>query len=391
MKRISVSVLLLAGFSGGAFAQSSVTLYGIIDEGFLMNNNAKGGHQYALVSGSESGSRWGLKGTEDLGGGLSTIFNLEGGLNSSTGALGQNGDLFGRQAYVGVASQTYGTVTFGRQYPTGYDYVGSLTASPQWALGGAGFGAHPSDLDNLDGTYRLNNTVKYKSPNFRGFSLGAMYSLGGVAGDVSRNEAYSIGAGYTNGPLIVAAEYSFVKNPNFALYGNKANDSATGSNITGPVISGYATAGSQDVAAVGANYKLGDSTLGLVYSHTSFNNLGATAVAGLTGPAFTGKAVFNIVEANAKYMITPALQLGAAYSYTAGASMAGKSGAKYNQVDLGLDYLVSTRTDLYLVGIYQVASGHDSTGAAAVAQIAFATQSTSNRQLVAVAGIRHKF
>jgi predicted porin len=391
MKRISVAVLLLSGFSGAAVAQNSVTLYGVVDEGLMFNNNAKGARQYALVSGSASGSRWGLKGTEDLGGGLSTIFDLEGGFNSSTGALGQNGDIFGRQAYVGLASPTYGTLTLGRQYPTGYDYVGSLTASPQWALGGAGFGAHPSDLDNLDGTYRLNNAVKYKSANFRGFSFGALYSLGGVAGNFTKNQAYSVGAGYNNGPLIVAAEYSSAKNPNFALYGNKANDSTTGSNMSGPVISGFATAGSQDVAAVGANYQLGSATLGLVYSHTSFNDLGATPVTGVTGPAFKGKAVFNIVEANAKYMLTPALQLAAAYSYTAGSSLAGKSGAKYNQVDLGIDYFVSNRTDLYVVGIYQVASGHDSTGGDAVAQIAFTTQSTSNRQFVTVAGIRHKF
>ncbi len=391
MKKTSIALLLLAGTSSGAFAQSSVMLYGIIDEGFLVNSNAKGERQYALVSGSASGSRWGIKGNEDLGGGLSTIFDLQGGFNSSTGALGQNGDLFGRQVYVGLASTTWGSVTLGRQYPTSYDFVGSLTASPQWALGGAGYGAHPSDLDNLDGTYRLNNTVKYKSPSIQGFSFGAMYSLGGVAGDFTRNQTYSVAAGYNQGPLVVAAEYTSVKNPNFALYGNKANDSATGSNMSGPVISGYATAGSQDVAAVGANYQLGDATLGLVYSHTSFDDLGATAVSGFTGPAFRGKAIFNIIEANGRYMLTPSLQLAAAYSYTAGTSMAGKSGAEYNQVDLGADYYLSKRTDLYVVGIYQTASGHDSTGGVAVAQIAFATQSTSNRQLVAVAGIRHKF
>src|ERR1700742_4459947 len=102
MKKISLAILLMAGGSGTAMAQSSVTLYGIVDEGIMFNNNARTGQQYALVSGSESGSRWGLRGTEDLGGGLSTIFVLEGGFNSSTGALGQNGDIFGRQAYVGL-------------------------------------------------------------------------------------------------------------------------------------------------------------------------------------------------------------------------------------------------------------------------------------------------
>jgi predicted porin len=390
MKKISLAILLMAGGSGTAMAQSSVTLYGIVDEGIMFNNNARTGQQYALVSGSESGSRWGLRGTEDLGGGLSTIFVLEGGFNSSTGALGQNGDIFGRQAYVGLAAPTWGQVLFGRQYPTAYDYVGALTAASQWALGGAGFGAHPADLDNLDGTYRVNNAVKYKSPSFGGFSFGGTYSFGGIAGDFSRNQIYSLAVGYSMGPLTAAASYTNTRNPNFSLWGNKANDSATGSNMSGPVISGLATAGSQDVAAVGANYKLGDATVGVVYSHTKFNDLGALPVTGVSS-ALRGTAIFNIVEANFKYMLTPALLLGASYSYTAAGSLRGLSGARYNQVDLGADYNVSKRTDLYLVGIFQQASGHDSTGANAVAQIAFATQSSTNRQVVAVAGIRHRF
>ncbi|MBN3845650.1 porin [Paraburkholderia sp. Ac-20342] len=390
MKKISLAVLLLAGGSGAAMAQSSVTLYGIVDEGLMFNNNARTGQQFALASGSESGSRWGLRGAEDLGGGLSAVFTLEGGFSSSTGALGQNGDLFGRQAYVGLAAPTWGQVLLGRQYLSGYDYVGALTAAAQWALGGAGFGAHPADLDNLDGTYRVNNAVKYKSPSFGGFSFGGTYSFGGVAGDFSRNQIYSLAAGYSMGPLTAAAQYTHASNPNYSLWGNKANDSSTGSNMSGPVISGLATAGSQDVAAVGVNYKIGDATLGAIYSHASFNNLGTLVVAGASN-GLRGTAVFNIIEANAKYMLTPALQLGASYTYTAAGSLRGLSGARYQQVNLGVDYNLSKRTDLYLVGIYQQASGHDSTGANAVAQIAFATQSSTNRQVVAVAGIRHKF
>ena len=390
MKKISLAALLLAGGSSAAMAQSSVTLYGIVDEGFLFNNNAKTGQQFGLVSGSESGSRWGMRGIENLGGGLSTIFVLEGGFNSSTGALGQNGDIFGRQVYVGLTAPTWGQVLFGRQYPTGYDYVGALTAASQWALGGAGYGAHPADLDNLDGTYRVNNAVKYKSPTFGGFSFGGTYSFGGIAGDFTRNQIYSVAAGYSMGPLTAAVQYTNTRNPNYSLWGNKANDSTTGSNMSGPVISGLATAGSQDVAAAGANYRIGDATVGVVYSHTSFNSLGTTAVSGVSN-ALRGTAVFNIVETNFKYMVTPALLLGASYSYTAAGSLHGLSGARYHQVNLGADYNVSKRTDLYLVGIYQQASGHDSTGANAVAQIAFATQSSTNRQVVAVAGIRHKF
>jgi predicted porin len=265
-----------------------------------------------------------------------------------------------------------------------------MTAAGQWALGGAGFGAHPADLDNLDGTYRVNNSVKYKSPSFGGFSFGGTYSFGGVAGDFSRNQIYSVAAGYNMGPVSIAAAYTKANNPNFSLWGNKANDSTTGSNMSGPVISGLSTAGSQDVAAVGATYKIGDGSLGVVYSHTSFNDLGSTTVTGASNTV-RGTEVFNVVEANGRYMLTPALQVGVSYAYTAAGSLRGLSGARYHQVNLGFDYNVSKRTDFYLVGIYQQASGHDSTGAPAMAQIAFATQSSTNRQVVAVGGIRHRF
>jgi len=391
MKKIMFAVLFVSGFSGAAIAQSSATLYGVVDEGFMVSTNANGSRQFALASGTDSGSRWGLKGVEDLGGGASALFTLENGFNSNTGALGQNGTLFGRQAFVGLSSKTLGTVILGRQYPTGYDFVGPFSAGGDWAGTGAGYGAHPGDLDNLDGTYRTNNTVKYKSPSFSGASFGAMYSFGGVAGNMTRNEVYSLGAGYANGPVAFGAGYTFVKNPNYSFYGDKANDSTTASNMSGPVFSGYATAGSQQIAALGASYKFGAATLSAVYSNTKFSNLGSTAVAGLTTSAFGGEAVFNVYEVSGKYSVTPALQVAGAYAYTRGASMLGESGAKYNQVDLGADYSLSRRTDLYVLGFYQMASGHDSTGGNAVASIAFATPSSSNRQLVVVTGIRHKF
>src|ERR1700722_13901804 len=93
-----------------AHAQNSVTLYGIIDTGFTYTHNSGGSaSQFAMTSGNESGSRWGLKGSEDLGGGLKTIFQLENGFNSTTGKLGQNGREFGRQAFVGLSGSGWGT------------------------------------------------------------------------------------------------------------------------------------------------------------------------------------------------------------------------------------------------------------------------------------------
>ena len=130
MKKSLLALVALGAFAGAAHAQSSVTLYGIIDEGFIFNNNAKGGHLYGLSSGVMQGSRFGLRGTEDLGGGLKAIFVLENGFDVNSGRLGQGGLMFGRQAYVGLSSQ-FGTVTLGRQYDSVVDYVGPLPSDVQ--------------------------------------------------------------------------------------------------------------------------------------------------------------------------------------------------------------------------------------------------------------------
>src|ERR1700734_1212016 len=117
MKRTLLAAAIPAIFlSTVAHAQSSVTLYGLIDEGFDFTTNGQGHRGYEMVSGDTAGSRWGLKGNEDLGGGLSAVFQLENGFNPNTGALGQGGLEFGRQAFVGVSSKQLGTVTLGRQY-----------------------------------------------------------------------------------------------------------------------------------------------------------------------------------------------------------------------------------------------------------------------------------
>ncbi len=134
MKQIrSLALLTLpaALYAVDAHAQSSVTLYGIVDAGIAYVHNAQnanGGNASSLVkfsSGNLSGSRWGLRGTEDLGGGLAALFQLENGFNIGTGALGQGQREFGRKAVVGLSSSTYGTVTLGRQYDPVVDLVGS--------------------------------------------------------------------------------------------------------------------------------------------------------------------------------------------------------------------------------------------------------------------------
>ncbi|WP_143281835.1 porin, partial [Caballeronia humi] len=171
MKKHSYSLCAIAAssaFATAAYGQSSVTLYGIIDAGFNYQSNANGGRLFAMTSGVNQGSRFGLLGSEDLGGGLKAIFRLENGFDVTNGRLGQGGLMFGRQAYVGL-SNPYGTLTFGRQYDSLIDFGSQYSVSNQW---GGYISAHPGDLDNFNYSFRSNNAVKFTSANYAGFSFG---------------------------------------------------------------------------------------------------------------------------------------------------------------------------------------------------------------------------
>jgi predicted porin len=385
MKKSLLTLAALGTFAGAAQAQSSVTLYGIVDAGVLYSNNIGGPNLYGTSSSNLQGSRWGLRGTEDLGGGLKVRFVLENGFNVFSGRLGQGGDEFGRGS-VGLLSQL-GTLTLGRQYDSVASYTGAFEAASQWATF---YGAHPGDLDNFNNTNSATNSIKYASADYGGIKFGGLYSLGGVPGQFTRNQIWSGGAGYAQGPLTLGAAYLNVKNPNFSFFGNNARSSATGSNMTGSqVYSGFASAKTQQVISAGGAYTFGPATVGGTYSNTQFKGLGQTLVTGQpVGSATSGNAKFHNAELNFKYQLTPALLLGAAYDYTKAYSVANE---KIHQGMLGVDYFLSKRTDLYADGIYQHASGTNSVGGTATAQINGLSASSTSNQVAAIVGIRHKF
>jgi predicted porin len=394
---------LLGCSIGVVHAQSSVTLYGIVDEAFeaVSNVRTSPGHGSPLYqmngSAGQTGSRWGFRGQEDLGGGLKAIFTLENGFDTGTGKLNQGGDEFGRQAFVGLSSNWFGTVTLGRQYDSVVDFLGPLGAAEQW---GGNRATHANDIDNLNNTNRANNAVKFLSQTYGGFRFEALYSLGGVAGSVSRNQIYSFGVGYANGPLSLAAAYLNVHDANVSFFGNNATSGGVTVNnfgTTNPVFGGYASARTYQVAGAGAAYALGAATLGFTYTNIQFRGLGDTADAGPNPNGFVGNAIFNNVEVSAKYQLTPALLLGASYSWTnnsgASSTKAGidRRGGRYNQVSMAADYYLSRRTDLYLIGSYQIASGFDSTGQTSTAELGSVGGSNTGRQAFARLGLRHKF
>jgi predicted porin len=374
---------------GTAHAQSSVTLYGFLDEGINYTSNVQtspgNGHSlYSMSSGVLSGSRWGLRGTEDLGGGMKALFVVENGFDVGTGKMAQGGLEFGRQAFVGI-SAPYGTLTLGRQYDPVVDYVHPLTSG---AMFGGNIGAHPGDLDNLNNTNRVNNAVKYQTANYAGFTAEGMYSFGGVPGSMAANQIYSFGAGYARGPLNVGVGYLNAHNPNASFFGTAVGATATNNNLgSSPVINGYASAQSEAVVAAGFTYTIGAAMLNGVYSNTRYNNLSGT-VSVLNPAGLSGTATFNSGEIGLQYQVTPALSLGTAYTYTEGGNT---NRAKYHEGSVNVDYALSKRTDVYVIGVLQHASGTDSTGQAARASINGLSPSSTNQQATVRLALRHRF
>lgn len=378
----SLVVLALAAVSAStAFAQSSVTLYGVIDEGINYTNNTGGHSNTEMTSGYAYGSRWGLKGAEDLGGGLKTIFTLENGFNLSNGSLGQGGRMFGRQALAGLSSASYGSVTLGRQYDSVVDYLGPTTANGNWA--GYLF-AHPYDNDNTDNSFRVSNSVKYASPDIGGFKFGGLYGFSNAAGQFANNRAYSAGASYAGGPFTIGAAYMDINNVGIGSAGAVAANDAS------------FFAGHQREFGVGINYKISAATLGFAYSHVKLDNPSGNGY--LTPSAFPAGLVvnsltFDNIEVNAQYHFTPACFAGAMYTYTRGSynGSNGSSRPNWNQFGLMADFNLSKRTDIYVQGVYQKVSG--STGT--ILDSAYITgtdnSSSTNKQGVARVALRHLF
>jgi predicted porin len=291
--------------------------------------------------------------------------------------------MFGRAAWVGAATP-FGSVTLGRQNEPSADLVGPLVVANQWA---GGIGAHPGDTDNLYVNSRVSNSIKFLSQSYHGFRGGALFSFGGTPGAFNNNRIWSVVAGYSQGPLALAASYINTSRPNTALWDGTAGAAPVSPNNS-PIFSGYTSARTQQVASVAGNYTFGNAKVGLVYSNSRFEDLGSGAAAAPIAAYRGATAVFDNAEVNFSYQFTPALLMGVAYEYT---NSHGAGDAHYNQANIGGDYLLSKRTDIYLTAAYQRASGTDSTGKAAVAALWPITASSNSHQIVAALGLRHRF
>ncbi|SAL88007.1 outer membrane protein, (porin) [Caballeronia arvi] len=391
MKKTLIAGAALATLAGAAQAQSNVTLYGLIDAGITYTNSqvtgGAGGHSnWQMTSGGVQYSRWGLRGAEDLGGGLQAIFTLENGFNVNNGQLSSANRIFNRLAYVGVSSRDFGALTLGRQTDGMVDFVGPLSLTGT-QYGGTHF-AHPFDVDNLNDSFQINNSVKYQSPDFAGVRLGALYGFSNQAGGFANNRAYSVGASYSWGPLNFGAGYLHLNNSAATLA--QLNTGGAVTDTLGTSLSGALTPTAVPLGALarrqqtwggGVNYAFGPLVAGLVYTQTNLTELFLTGF----------NTHFQNYEGNIRFALTPAVMLAAAYTYSRAGGNAGGGAPHWNQVSALANYAFSKRTDVYIQSTYQSVSARagNPLGVAWINGVS-SPASTSN-QIEATVGVRHRF
>ena len=383
-----------------AFAQSSVTLYGIVDAGFgyqssstSLGSTSGGRSAFKMINGVWAGSRFGLKGAEDLGGGTKAIFTLEEGFNSATGAMATNNLMFSRQVFVGVTNPTYGSLTAGRQYASYYQLLS--TYSPTTWLTGY-FGAHPGDVDGLDTGYRTNNTLLYMSPVMYGFKFSGSYSLAGVPGSVNQGSSWAAAIQYAQGPVGLAVGFSRINNstPGGGAFGAESATSNAGAQAgVSAVTNGYQTAQAQQRFAVGAGYTF-NSQFDITATYTNVQY-----IPGINS-SFRSEQIWNTGGIVLHWKPSPAWDFAGGYSYTRATTANGiTSSAQYQQFNLSQYYSLSKRTGLYVLEAYTRANGQtlgtngkSIINATATIGDGFNSTPSSSRSMVAVgAGIVHRF
>jgi len=289
MKKIalSLSVALATAHAQVVHAASSVDVYGLMDAALVQENGGIGKIS-KLTSGVSAGSRLGFRGTEDIGNGLQAVFTLEAGLLTDTGGSDQAGQLFGRQAFVGLKSPL-GMLTVGRQYNLQSQALTDVADPFEGGMAGAS-----TNIAGYSAT-RIDNTVRYTSPEWRGLTAIAMFGAGEHSGLAADQRSLGLSLGYVNGPLtlrlarqsrggepgkanvnntILAGNYNFGLATAFAGYGSNTGEGSSMFFAENPYKAPVAPTVSTDSrdALVGVAVPLGATTLLASFIHKDDRN-----------------------------------------------------------------------------------------------------------------------
>ncbi|MET0267706.1 MAG: porin [Duganella sp.] len=219
--------MIIGGFAAQAQAQSNVTIYGLVDAGIVSERGGAAGNVTKVTSGIGGQSRIGFRGTEDLGGGLSAIFQLEAGIKVDDGALDNtNSALFNRVALLGLKSKDAGTLSIGRQQTMLYNVL-SQVADPF----GAGYAGTIKNLFPTSGNLtRVSNSLVYTTPTFSGFSVDGQYAFGEQAGSSEAARQFGLGLNYSQGGLNTRLVYNNRNNDTVAVGTTPAVERESGRN-----------------------------------------------------------------------------------------------------------------------------------------------------------------
>jgi predicted porin len=369
-----------AAVAATAHAQSSVSLYGIIDDGITYVSNAGGHALWKLDDGINQASRWGMKGTEDLGGGLKAVFQLENGFSLNSGTASHGGALFGRRAFVGLSSNKFGTLIAGYDYDFIYDYISFYTNVARFAPSYSFHGAY--DIDRLAGE-PVSNMVRYETPMWHGFTAGVMYGFSNIAN--------GFGGTAAGNPRVMSAGIKYSSN------GTSSAPYSMAAVIT-KTDGGNATRGVGTMAQVALNaksiYTVAVAGQARVTDALEFNGV-YTYTNASQSPL--GVVTVGAYEVGATYQFSPFFTVGGGFAYVDQHRL-----GKYDLYSLGADYRLSKRTDVYFFGTFQhafagqqfadnflVSTPYSVPGAGGALSGNMAS-STAN-QLAVQLGIRHTF
>ena len=358
MKKSLFALAVLGAFAGAAQAQSSVTLYGNIDAslGYIGNGGldpqatsntanskasmtpAAGSCTLCYIDGSIATSLWGMRGVEDLGGGMRATFDLQGDLSSNNGGNNTNG-MFRRGANVGIGA-SWGTVTLGLQG----NPLANANATLMPVMGNS-VTQNRNVIGMATGDF-IKNAVSYTSPTMLGGLVARLtYGSSNQVEDMSGGSIYAGSLAYTSGPLSLTAAYNHQEpaaNTGFTAT-NSANNYLSSANTGLNKVTGY---------LAGIKYKFGNFTVGYGFTHGEFSTYAASTGTGAS--TVSNKANANTNMFGIGYQATPAILLGLNYLInTADSSM----------LNGQVRYALSKRTTTYVQGVYAMnGSGSSSNG-----------------------------
>lgn len=354
MKKSYLAMAALAAIGGAAQAQTNVTIYGLIDNGveYTTNANATGDKQVRMTSGGMNTSRWGLRGTEDLGSGLKAVMQLEGGIKTDTGEFDSTGVIFNRQANVGLEG-SFGRTVAGRMYSTTYDFIlpfdpMGYAPSYSWATSAGATGGRKDGM--LTG---VSNAIKYEG-KFGAFKLGANYGFGESAGNTATDAKFAVGAGFGSGPFAAALTYE------------RQNPATT-------------TAGVRDkinVVHLAGSYEV-VSGIKLFAAIRDYKKT--------FGNGTTPEQRSNTYWTGVTYQMTPALTLAGAVYYEDIKNLAAGTDADPKLYVLRAKYALSKHTSLYTAAGFARAKNNQKTG------VSRDDPGFASSQNGLIAGIQHRF